>query len=795
MSGKMLAYVFPGQGSQEKGMGAELFDKYRELTAKADEILGYSIKELCLNDPDNILGNTRYTQPALYVVNALSYLDKIESSGVKPDFVAGHSLGEYNALFASGVFDFETGLRLVKKRGELMSEAIGGGMAAVIGFNEEQVKEVLNKYQLTEIDIANYNAPTQIVISGKKEDIEKAQPYFEAEGVKRYVVLKVSGAFHSRYMRTSLEQFSQFVDQLDFAEPSIPVISNVYARPYKNNSIKATLMEQIVKSVKWTESIRYLMGKGEIEIVQVGPGNVLTSLVRTIQREAQPLVVEENEETDDMPQPESQLKNDPVSSPYNPVKDEKTGSEIGNMPQNNQNPQNSTLKSQSERDNRVITPESLGDSEFKKDYNLKYAYLVGGMYRGITSKEMVVRLAKSGMMGFLGTGGMELEQVERDIVYLKSKLKEGEPFGVNLLYDPNKTQKEFALVELFFKQGITNVEAAAYMSITAPLVWYRLKGLKMSSQNRPAALNRIMAKVSRPEVAEAFLSPPPERIVEKLLDEGKITRQEAELSKYIPMADDICVESDSGGHTDQGVSTVLIPAMIKLRDMICQKFNYSKRVRVGAAGGIGTPEAAASAFVMGAGFILTGSINQCTVEAGTSDVVKDMLQQINIQDCEYAPAGDMFELGARVQVLKRGVFFPARANKLYELYKYCESIDDIDEKTKKQIQEKYFRKSFDEVYNIVKEYQGREDIERAERNPKHKMALIFKWYFSYATKAAFEGNEEHKVNFQIHTGPALGAFNQWVKGTSLESWRNRHSEEIGLKIISGASELLNKWFY
>ncbi len=170
----MLTFVFPGQGSQFKGMGAGLFDEFQDLTRQADDILGYSIEELCLEDPNHQLGKTQFTQPALYTVSALSYLKKMKESGREPDYAAGHSLGEYNALFAAGCFDFETGLQLVKKRGELMSKAAPGGMAAVLGFTAEQVKEVLSDYHLTGIDIANHNSPSQIVIAGTKQDIEKA---------------------------------------------------------------------------------------------------------------------------------------------------------------------------------------------------------------------------------------------------------------------------------------------------------------------------------------------------------------------------------------------------------------------------------------------------------------------------------------------------------------------------------------------------------------------------------------------------------------------------------------------
>ena len=196
----ITVYVFPGQGSQKVGMGEGLFETQPELVARADDILGYSIQRLCLEDPDSNLNSTDYTQPALFTVNALTYLNKVKQSGHEPDFVAGHSLGEYNALFAAQVFDFDTGLKLVKKRGEIMSKAHGGGMAAVVRISPEKTEEVLRNAGIDSIDIANYNAPMQTVISGRKDDIDNVSKYFDEAGAV-YVPLKVSGAFHSRYMK------------------------------------------------------------------------------------------------------------------------------------------------------------------------------------------------------------------------------------------------------------------------------------------------------------------------------------------------------------------------------------------------------------------------------------------------------------------------------------------------------------------------------------------------------------------------------------------------------------------
>jgi trans-AT polyketide synthase/acyltransferase/oxidoreductase domain-containing protein len=646
----MIVYLFPGQGSQQKGMGAEYFDEFKQLVDEADGILGYSIRRLCLEDPENRLGFTQYTQPALFVVNAMSYYKKLQENGIKADYVAGHSLGEYNALLAAEVFDFSTGLQLVKKRGELMGQAMGGGMAAVIGLKEEEVRKVLTENKLDTIDIANLNTPTQIVLSGKQSDIENAKSIFEDSGARNYILLKVSGAFHSRYMESSRREFQKYMEQFEFNLPQIPVISNVFARPYKKNDVKSTLISQITSSVKWTESIRYLMGKGEADFIQIGPGNVLSGMIKSIKREAEPIFVEN--EGDFHQDEQSVSKEDEIKSSDNGNGSVKK--EVNSIKSNSVDLSEVTV----DRSGDAQIAQKLGSESFKVDYGLKYAYLAGAMYKGIASKEMVAKIGKSGMMGFFGSGGLELREIEEAIRYLQNELDNGEAFGMNLLYSPNEPGKEEEMVNLYLKYGIRNVEASAYMSMTPALVKYRLKGIKKDRTGRVVSVNKIIAKVSRPEVAEAFLSPAPGRIVEKLLNDNKITALEAELSKELPVAEDICVEADSGGHSDHSVAYALIPTMIRLRDEMMNKYNYKKLIRVGAAGGIGTPEAVAASFIMGAEFVMTGSINQCTVEARTSDTVKDMLQQINVQDTEYAPAGDMFEFGAKVQVMIRVYSFP-----------------------------------------------------------------------------------------------------------------------------------------
>jgi malonyl CoA-acyl carrier protein transacylase len=284
----MKIYMFPGQGAQFKGMGETLFDRFPERTQHADAILGYSIRELCLQDSREELSQTQFTQPALYVVNALSYFARHEDDGGRdPDMLLGHSLGEFDALMAAGCFDFETGLQLVKKRGELMSQAQGGAMAAVINASREEIEEILRENDLSNVYLANYNSPSQIVLSGLRDEIDRAQPLFR-KGRIRFYPLATSGAFHSVFMRESMEQFRGHLAGVTFSAPRIPVVANVTARPYRSDEMLETLASQIASAVRWSESVQYLLALAkrdgqETEFVELGPGEVLTRLVSTIQ--------------------------------------------------------------------------------------------------------------------------------------------------------------------------------------------------------------------------------------------------------------------------------------------------------------------------------------------------------------------------------------------------------------------------------------------------------------------------------------------------------------------------------
>lgn len=277
----MKALLFPGQGSQFKGMGQHLFALYPGLTRVASDIVGYDLKELCLENPENKLSQTEYTQPALYTVNALAYFERQHRGEPRADFLLGHSLGEYNALLAARVFDFETGLRLVIRRGRLMASAPAGGMIAVAGLTAKELRAFLQEEALEGLDLANYNTATQIVVAGDTEGIDRASRALRRKDIT-VIPLNVSAPFHSRYMKRAASDFNTCLSQFTFAEPQVPVISNTTARAYDRSSIGRTLSAQIESPVLWMQSIQYLIGiDGQMEFEEVG-SSFLTKMVKAI---------------------------------------------------------------------------------------------------------------------------------------------------------------------------------------------------------------------------------------------------------------------------------------------------------------------------------------------------------------------------------------------------------------------------------------------------------------------------------------------------------------------------------
>ena len=434
-------------------------------------------------------------------------------------------------------------------------------------------------------------------------------------------------------------------------------------------------------------------------------------------------------------------------------------------------------------------PQVLGDPTFCRDHGIRYPYVAGAMANGIGSVEVVEAMGRAGMLGFFGSAGLAPERVEAAIEHLSGSLGDT-PFGFNLIHSPNESDTEAAVVDLYIKYKIRLVEASAYLGLTLPIVRYRLHGIHRDANGRVVTPNKVIAKVSRVEVATRFFSPPPAKLLKKLLESGDITPEQAEMALEIPMAQDLTAEADSGGHTDKRPAIALLPTLCALRDQLQQEHGYGMNLRVGLGGGIATPQSAAAAFAMGAAYIVTGSINQACVESGTCDAVRQMLAEARQADVAMAPAADMFEMGVTVQVLKRGTMFPMRASKLYELYRSCESMDAIPAAEKEKLETTVFRAPLETIWEQTRAFFEQRDprqIRRAEENPKHKMALVFRWYLGQSSNWANRGVEDRTMDYQVWCGPAMGAFNEWTKGTFLEQAVNRKVATVGLNVLRGAA--------
>src|SRR4051812_12769234 len=344
-----------------------------------------------------------------------------------------------------------------------------------------------------------------------------------------------------------------------------------------------------------------------------------------------------------------------------------------------------------------VLPHNLGDRGFLADVGLRHPYVTGSMANGIASVEIVEEMARAGMLAFFGAAGLSAGRVTAAIDRLQASVGDT-PHGFNLIHSPNEPRLEAEVAELYARRGVRLVEASAYLDLTPPIVRYRLDGIHEGPDGRVVCPNRVIAKVSRIEVATRFFSPAPERMVAELVRDGALTAQQAELAKRVPVAQDVTAEADSGGHTDNRPAITLIPTLLALRDRLQSQFRYETPLRVGAAGGIATPASAAAAFLMGAAYILTGSINQACVESGSSDAVREMLAQAEQADVIMAPAADMFEMGVKVQVLKRGTMFAMRAAKLYELYRGHGSLEELPAPERAQLEKNLFRGPIEDIW-------------------------------------------------------------------------------------------------
>ena len=288
---KKIAFLFPGQGAQSVGMGKDLYENFaaaKSVYDTADSTLGKSISTICFEGPEEDLKQTVNTQPSI-VTTSIAALEALKSElNITPDFVAGHSLGEYCAMYTAGVMSLETTLKAIQKRADLMGATKGGSMAAVLNAPDEQLKAGLEEgSKVGYVDVANYNSPVQVVITGDSDAVKATSDYLLANGVRRVVPLAVSGAFHSKYMENAGNEFASFVSELELNDAKMPVITNVdAAETLKADDFKSKMPKQISSSVHWTQTIQKMVEEGVDTFVEIGPGKVLAGLNKKIAPEA-----------------------------------------------------------------------------------------------------------------------------------------------------------------------------------------------------------------------------------------------------------------------------------------------------------------------------------------------------------------------------------------------------------------------------------------------------------------------------------------------------------------------------
>lgn len=437
-----------------------------------------------------------------------------------------------------------------------------------------------------------------------------------------------------------------------------------------------------------------------------------------------------------------------------------------------------------------LYPEWLGDRGFCEAHRVRFPYVAGEMANGIATTRMVTALARAEMLAFFGAAGLAPERVEGAVHELSRVLGDEASWGVNLIHSPSEPALEERVADVLLSRRVRRISASAFMDVTPALVRCAATGLRTDPAGGIVRPVRVFAKVSRPEVAEQLMSPAPPRLLAMLVERGQLTEDEARLAARVPVAEDVTAEADSGGHTDNRPLGVVLPAILALRDTITARFGYRRPIRVGAAGGLGSPSAVAAAFALGAAYVLTGSVNQLAVESGVSDDARALLAQADLADTIMAPAADMFEMGVQVQVLRRGTMYAMRARRLYETYLGYPDIEAIPGELRSTLERDVLHATFDEIWAETRAFWGERDptqLARADHDPKHRMALVFRWYLGKSSRWAIDGDTARRADYQLWAGPAVGMFNLWTAGSFLAEPGERTVTQIALNLLEGAA--------
>ena len=401
-----------------------------------------------------------------------------------------------------------------------------------------------------------------------------------------------------------------------------------------------------------------------------------------------------------------------------------------------------------------------------------------------------MRAAKAGLLSFFGAEGLPLHTIEGALRQIRQQLSNDHFFGVGMLRSQGDEDSEMRLAHLCVQYKVPALEISSFSMVSRAIVYYRVKGLKKRWDGSIECQHKIIAKVSHIHQVASYLKPPPRWIVDELLSEQLINPEQAEMSQSIGLCDDLCVIGDCGEKTTGGSVFLLYPHVYQIKKQLETSYPHVRNVHLGVGGGLGTPQAIAHVFSMGADFILTGSINQATVEAGSSAAVKELLITMGLMDTQTCSSENVFDTQGRIQVLNMHNAFPAKADFLQALWMSYESVSDMPSSLQVHLKEQYFDDLGD---NNNEHSKSTVSNLKGDLDPKLSMAKLFESYFERAQNHVILANDslDNATDYLIHTGPALGAFNEWVKGTPLESWKNRHVDVVAIHLLESAQQVLN----
>lgn len=424
----------------------------------------------------------------------------------------------------------------------------------------------------------------------------------------------------------------------------------------------------------------------------------------------------------------------------------------------------------------------LGSRSFKEEYETSYAYVVGGIRDGISSVTMMKSLEKGNILGFLGTKGLSLQETQQIIESALREVKQ-DKLGVHITCDVLQPEYSDEKLQLIIKYNINRLQISGFQKPTEKLYEYRIHNIRQ----RENASDKLLVCVNNRKATEEFMKPIPKYFIQMQMQLGNIDSKEAEFLSKIPLCDDICIENDGLGVNHFG----WISSFKKLNHDMSESYGMKKRVRIGICGNIGNPQMLAVAFFSGADFVMTSTINQCTLEADTSERVKELLQEAKENDFLFAPTDNLFEFGEKKSILKKGTLYAVRAQKVYDIYLKYSSLEEIPDE-QEELLEYYFGISLEQMYqSIVRRVSNREKILIGEQ-PKYKLGVVLKEYLQLCFIQVKIGEKDWEINYGIEVGSELADMNRWLEGTDLETWKQRKVTIIAKRMMDEGADLLKK---